>query len=312
MSESIPNNFHISLHLGAHKTATTHLQQTLRANSELLGKARVAVCSPIQLRGRDESLSRRFGIHGRAKNDNGLTREQELGQLVGNAQRLVISEENLLGPSWYPTGEKRGPLYPYCDSRLEELIPCFGGRPLSLFFAVRNPADYLMSAYGQSLLGGGVETFEAFSKGLELSQLRWSNVIRRMTLVPNVTEIYVWRYEDYPSNHRKLMRKLVGWKLGVQVEPVPARIHGGLSGQAVDYVLKHGDLAANTAERMKLAHAARESFPTSDADPRYSPWKASEKKAAKKAYKKDFAEISTMEKVKIIRRPRARQKAKPE
>lgn len=168
-----------------------------------------------------------------------------------------------------------------------------------------------MSAYGQSLLGGGVETFEAFSKGLELSQLRWSNVIRRMTLVPGVTEIYVWRYENYPSNHRKLMRKLVGWKLGVQVEPVPARIHGGLSGQAVEYVLKHKNLAANTSERMKLAHAARESFPTSDVDPRYSPWEASEKKAAAIAYRKDFADISQMDKVKIIQSRRTRQKAKP-
>lgn len=312
MSEQPPKKLHISLHLGAHKTATTHLQHTLRENAELLEGAGVNVFSPYELRGRDRSLSTRFGIHGRTKADNGLSVDQELGQMVSGARRLVISEENLLGPTWHEKGKKRGPLYPHCDSRLEELIPCFGGRPLSLFLAVRNPAHFLMSAYGQSLLRGDTQTFEGFSQGLDLSKLRWSNVIRRMTLVPGVSEIYVWRYEDYPDNLQRVMRKLVGWKLGLKVEPIPARIHGGLSGKAVEYVFKHLDLAANATEQSKLAHSARDAFPVSDDDPRYCHWNDAELQSAADAYIKDFAQISKLDKVKIIYPWRPRQKVKNE
>ncbi|MEY8116764.1 hypothetical protein AB9F26_00675 [Falsihalocynthiibacter sp. BN13B15] len=291
----------ISMHLGAHKTATTHLQHSLDANADLLAQSKVIFRGPLDLRGPKKSLQSRFGLLTNTPPKSKELAEQELWALAGGANRLVLSEENFLGPMWrIKKGRRVPPLYPNSDSQLEKLIPYFGGRPLSLFLAVRNPADLIASAYSQSLVGGKAEPFKDFSEGMTFHDVRWSNVVRRLSLVPEVAEIYVWRYEDYPANFVRIMRKLVGWKLGQFVEPIARRVHSGMSQRAVEKVLQEASPTDSRAQQREMAIAARSLYPTAPENPRYSPWTQNEIELAASAYRSDFEDVSKMEKVKVI------------
>ena len=307
MSEWSPRKAHISLHLGAHKTASTHLQHTLKANSALLQEAGVKFRGPSDLREVGESLLNRLASSPNSSRAKTTEVERQVASLFGGARRLVLSDENLLGPLWR---EKNGqfvpPLYPRSDSQLEKLIPCLGDGPLSLFLAIRNPADFIASAYTQALLGGRIDSFEDFSRELVLTKIRWFNVVRRLSLIPEVTEIYVWRYEDYPANIIRVMRKMVGWKLGLKVEPISKRVHPGLSAKAVEQVLAYDSASKDRFGLCQMARSARNEFPITDANPRFSPWDAASIKLADSAYSTDCAEIAKLAKVRMIHpwRPR--------
>lgn len=289
------------MHLGAHKTATTHLQHSLEANADLLAQHRVKFRGPLDLRGPRKSLQSRFGLSATSHPKTQERAEFELGSLADGANRLVLSEENFLGPMWRKKkGRRVPPLYPNSDSQLEKLIPHFGERPLSLFLAVRNPADLIASAYSQSLVGGKIEPFRDFIDGMTFQDVRWANVVRRLSLVPHVTEIYVWRYEDYPANFVRIMRKLVGWKLGLKVESIPDRVHSGLSERAVAHILQAASPTKSRAELHEMAVAARSEFPITSDNPRFMPWEKSEVAQAATAYRSDFKDVAKLEKVQVI------------
>lgn len=289
------------MHIGAHKTATTHLQHTLEANVALLKEAGVQYRGPRDFRGEGRTLQNRFGLLTEGGAATAHDPIRELADLAAGAQRLVISEENIAGPIWQRKGGEASPLYPRADAHLEKLLPQFGGRPLSLFFSVRNPADFISSTYAQALLGGRIQPFETFTKGMELSQVRWSNLLRRLTLLPDVTEVFVWKYEDYSKIQVRMLRKLLGWKLGPRVVPITGRVHQGMSAEAVARVLALGDNAPKTRkERRAMVHALREEYPTGEARGRFSPWGAEARAVAAKSYEDDLAEIAAMEKVQII------------
>jgi hypothetical protein len=289
------------MHIGAHKTATTHLQHTLEANTALLREAGVQYRGPRDFRGDGRTLQNRFGLLSEGEVSSPHDPERELAELAGGAQRLVISEENIAGPIWQRNNGAAGPLYPRADAHLAKLLPQFGGRPLSLFLSVRNPAGFVASTYTQALLGGRIQPFERFTEGLALTQMRWSNLVRRLSLLPDVAEIFVWKYEDYPAIQVRMLRKMVGWKLGPQVVPIDGRVHQGMSSEAVKHVLALGNSAPKTRdERRILVHALRDEYPASEILERFSPWAAEARRLAATAYEHDLAEIAAMDKVQII------------
>lgn len=307
LSDFMSKKFRIALHLGAHKTASTHLQRSLDSNATLLVQSKVKFRGPMDLRPPKRSLENRFGLTDATKARSSESLEAELAALADGAKRLVISEENILGPMWkIKKGKRVPPLYPLSDSRLENLIPSFRGCPFSLFLAIRNPADLIASAYSQSLSVGKIEPFREFAEGMTFPDVRWSNVVRRLSLVPEVTEIYVWRYEDYPDNFVRIMRKLVGWKLGRQVAPIQDRVHSGMSTKAVEFVLENVSPSDSREQQRALAVAARSEFPVSAENPRNAPWTAQEMASAATSYASDFRDVAKLENVKVINawRPR--------
>lgn len=140
----------VSLHIGAHKTATTFLQSALVRNAEALlaegsgvlplTELRAEVTKP--LRPREDDPKRDFR---RAR------AEACLGAHLARSDidRLVLSDENLLGEPAEIVA--RGALYSDAQARLSALAPFLEGHEVTVFFALRNLGDFSRSIYCEAL-----------------------------------------------------------------------------------------------------------------------------------------------------------------
>ncbi len=286
----------ISLHLGAHKTASTHLQKTIVENLEILTQNDIRFFGPSDLRGEKKRLQTRLGFGKKSGTlPAGVSGSDRLREMADGAGRVIISEENLLGPTFKPKSKRPTSFYHDADLIVEDFTRAAQDAQFSLFLAVRNPADFLVSLYSQYLLSHAPLSYAAFCETASWHHVNWPNLIQRLRGVPGVKHVYVWQYEEYPRVLVPVMRRMLRWKLGKLVEPIETRLHQGLSGAAVSHALAHPE------DRSQAGKNARELFPIGDANPRFDPLSPGERAQSAQKYADDLAAIEALENVTVLR-----------
>ena len=270
----------IIVHAGAHKTASTHLQNRVLENENLVVKSGCSYLGPEKTRDQLGTLWRALG-----RSDTPDEQERKLAALAAGQPRLVISEENIIGGfKDLMNGPNRAILYPKAVERLARLAQLVAPNPLHIAMAVREPSSYYVSVYNQLLLSGRFQTWERFSKGLDPTAVKWSDILRPIAEIPGVAAVSIWRYEDY---HR-LLPQILNTLLGQPRPDIPLhmekRMHEGLSERAVQACCTWH--AAGYDGR--LGAVAREDFPVSDAYPKFSPWPEELMRESRAAYGRDI------------------------
>ena len=270
----------IIIHAGAHKTASTHLQNRLLENEKRVVKSGCSYLGPEKIRDQFGTLWRALG-----RSDTPDEQERKLAALAAGQPRLVISEENIIGGfKDLMNGPNRAILYPKAVERLARLAQLVAPNPLHIAMAVREPSSYYVSVYNQLLLSGRFQTWERFSKGLDPTAVKWSDILRPIAEIPGVAAVSIWRYEDY---HR-LLPQILNTLLGQPRPDIPLhmekRMHEGLSERAVQACCTWH--AAGYGGR--LGAVAREDFPVSDAYPKFSPWSEALMRESRAAYGRDI------------------------
>ena len=270
----------IIIHAGAHKTASTHLQNRLLENEKRVVKSGCSYLGPEKIRDQFGTLWRALG-----RSDTPDEQERKLAALAAGQPRLVISEENIIGGfKDLMNGPNRAILYPKAVERLARLAQLVAPNPLHIAMAVREPSSYYVSVYNQLLLSGRFQTWERFSKGLDPTAVKWSDILRPIAEIPGVAAVSIWRYEDY---HR-LLPQILNTLLGQPRPDIPLhmekRMHEGLSERAVQacctwHAVGYGG---------RLGAVAREDFPVSDAYPKFSPWPEALMRESRAAYGRDI------------------------
>lgn len=211
------------IHLGAHKTATTHLQDTL-------GVHRAAMLPHgVDYIPREDFLwlARKYS---RSKGWRKMLRSRPLEwQFTRELQRLrrgpdtvLISDEDLLG---YTFDQLTTPLYrqPKCL----HLVKAMGrtGR-MRLFLGIRSLDGLVPSAYAETLKAivpepGGMDHAR---RALADNPPSWVELVERLhAALPDAT-LTVWRYEDYRAHWREILALYVGRDVGEFPElPPPQR-----------------------------------------------------------------------------------------
>ena len=270
----------IIIHAGAHKTASTQLQNRVLENENLVVKSGCSYLGPEKIRDQLGTLWRALG-----RSDTPDEQKRKLAALAAGQPRLVISEENIIGGfKDLMNGPNRAILYPKAVERLARLAQLVAPNPLHIAMAVREPSSYYVSVYNQLLLSGRFQTWERFSKGLDPTAVKWSDILRPIAEIPGVAAVSIWRYEDY---HR-LLPQILNTLLGQPRPDIPLhmekRMHEGLSERAVQACCTWH--AAGYDGR--LGAVAREDFPVSDAYPKFSPWPEALMRESRAAYGRDI------------------------
>ena len=270
----------IIIHAGAHKTASTHLQNRVLENENLVVKSGCSYLGPEKIRDQFGTLWRALG-----RSDTPDEQKRKLAALAAGQPRLVISEENIIGGfKDLMNGPNRAILYPKAVERLARLAQLVAPNPLHIAMAVREPSSYYVSVYNQLLLSGRFQTWERFSKGLDPTAVKWSDILRPIAEIPGVAAVSIWRYEDY---HR-LLPQILNTLLGQPRPDIPLHMeklmHEGLSERAVQACCTWH--AAGYGGR--LGAVAREDFPVSDAYPKFSPWPEALMRESRAAYGRDI------------------------
>lgn len=196
----------ITLHLGAHRTASTFLQRGL---ASLDGQeAELALWLPQQ---------RRKGVA-----LPGTSQAERAVRLFDLRRRgvshLVISEENLIGTMRGNLAARQ--LYPMAVPRLAQLRPTFGA-VARIGLAVRSYDDYWASALAYQIGRGGSRPSDADIRALAWQPRRWRDVIEDIAQAFPEAELIVWSYETHGATPP--LRALIGRSAALPPAPVNRR-----------------------------------------------------------------------------------------
>ncbi|EAR49460.1 hypothetical protein OG2516_08581 [Oceanicola granulosus HTCC2516] len=282
----------VVLHVGAHKTGTTHFQKGLRKGRADLEAAGCALYLPSDLRPAPR-LARMLGVSfqsGRRRDDWSPALPEAMAR---GKPTLVISEENVLGPL---SGAAEGPMervYPEAAPRLRTLLCGLGGVPATVLLSVRDPGRFVLSAYSQALLAGRGGAWQAFVARMPVERVDWADLAARIVALEGVAELVVWRLEDYPEIANAAVARIAGRPLPSPPWFAHDAAHQGLSAAAVAAALA----APEGARRKAAASEARQALPRSERNPPFRPLSPGAEAASAAAYADQIARLDRMARV---------------
>lgn len=247
----------IRFHIGAHKTATTHLQMTL------------AGCR-LQAGTRYVPLKRLRRL---------LTSRVRKGPFVVPWHRWyngtwLFSDENILG-----TTAEGLRIYPEPGQALKYFADC----DLAVFLCVRSYDTFLPSAWGERLWHHPFQPFEATRPAR-----RWSHVVEDLRAALPGVPIHVWRYEDYREHAEAIAQYYADDAIAAFPTATTARPKSGFSQAAVAAMARH---AGARIGRRKL-EAIRQRYPVGATNARFDPYTAPQKETLRACYDEDLNKIS--------------------
>ena len=200
------------LHLGAHRTATTLIQRTVRANREWLTSKHVrAYVLGDELCWRIRSYVNCLNGKGNEKSLRSYLEDQ----LGGSHEKVIISDENIMGQA---TGVPPRHLYGDNAAQIRTLADLFGDRQVKVLFYLRDTSDFIGSCYskylGQMLsCGKRAQSFSDYlGETLTYSRFSWRPVLRDLTEAFGRENVLLGRYEwiregvrEYVSGFLKAM-----------------------------------------------------------------------------------------------------------
>ena len=285
------------LHVGAHKTGTTHLQSALAMSMPAISAAGIRYVPLAELR---PSLSRHYPRRGLSRIVGNLRRRSgtaaTLATLRGEAASIIVSEENLLGA---PADIFARSIYP--DLRRLAPFRAFGAQ-VGLFLAIRSFEQLLPSAFFEMLkLDANAEMhFLEARRRMTANPPRWTSLVERLRQTLPDASITIWLQEDYALDPSPALRALTGIQdLTVSDIPRPKRTLSPAKSALEDVAaLPSGMLTGdrrNAVLDIYARHPADRSSPVL--------LDAAEADAARKAYAEDVAEIAADGRVTFLARP---------
>mgnify|MGYP001812651471 FL=1 len=183
----------VLLHLGTHKTATTHLQMSLRAQSALLQDQDIAYIPLQKLR---DSFTRLVW-------DNSATPEARRGSVDKqcDSTNLILSDENLLG---FPREIRSGQLYQHAGRNLWRITEALPESNFRALVTLRSYADFFVSMYCEYLRHNPFITFRKFSRRTPVTRMSWIPLLNDLTEILGRDNVQVAFFEEVKADFQPL------------------------------------------------------------------------------------------------------------
>lgn len=279
---------HWRIHLGAHKTATTHLQETLTLVRPALAARGIDYLPNRLVRERRlartlwrRQLKARLPVIGPWHMRE--TIEAVVTPLRLGPETVVLSEENILG---IPDQILRVPFYPQAALSVARLAALGRRAELVFFLSIRGYDTLLPSAYAESLKFRPPRPGGFDAAGLAARAPSWYELVAQIRRAAPGVPLRIWRQEDYRANAEAIMAEVCGLELG----PLPdisdpswtrsPTAEGIRAAEALDPGLS----MAERRERVGEIYATAEGE-------RYRPFAEAERRALRERYAADLARI---------------------
>jgi hypothetical protein len=205
------------IHLGAHKTATTHIQDLLESQKAFLAENDIYYITRKQFR--DQKILKYLKKYARSYFSLARLRGWNLAQATEMIRKgmnsVIISEENIIGSS---IDLLKYPLYPNIDENLAALEKSIGNDNVILYVSIRKYSEILISAYAQALRDGNVvgEISDYLDLYCGSKYPNWTDAVIRIRKAFPQARLHVWDMEYYSRNKFDLLEKMAGIPLSRQ------------------------------------------------------------------------------------------------
>lgn len=288
----------LRLHLGAHKTGTTYLQNLLEVNQGLIaasGQAYwplAAVRTPIWQGLRETAARAQPGIKSLIKRKIAgrpafLSALHDLGQTKRNT---LISEENILGSANDCFGKC---LYPDAGSRVRIVVDQFKNHETELWIAIRSYAGFISSMYAEALRHGLQVPDEAPHDAILGGGGGWPDLIERLLNHNPHARLVVWLHEGFRHTEQQIVSEFTNISYGDFRQLTEKLVRPSPSAQAVTEALRDVN-SHNRPERIQRMAAAEHRFPREPGMAAFDVWGSEQKAALDEAYVRDLARIRAM------------------
>lgn len=286
----------IRLHLGAHKTATTYIQELLLLNRSKsaanglaywpLSMVRPLVRNLIKVSEQQRQVLLPARFDGKAKAVQQARRD--LAYLVSHDMPTTISEENILGD---PEDCYVATFYPNAEQRLGFVVSAMPDTPIELYLCVRSYPDFLASIYGESIRHGGFIPIETFKAAHQSPEGQWNDLIDRLRGVVPQAKIIVWPYEGFRELEPVIVSRLSGIDYAEMARLPVARVLPSASSEAI-MAMAVAAPSLSRPQRVFKMLALQHEFPAGEGTSRFDPWSPEERARMQAAYDQDLADIA--------------------
>lgn len=199
----------IAFHIGANCTDDDRILKSLLKNAGTLSEFGIKVPGP----GKYRRLLRETiqNLNGAAPAPD--TRDILLDAIVDedDVQRVVLSNANFMCIA--NRIFDRGIFYEQAEAKLHALHQLFPEDEIEIFLALRNPATFLPVVFAESK----AEAPDTYLKGLHPTQIRWSDLVRRVQHMFPQSKLTVWCNEDTPMIWAEILRAISGVEKDQQI-----------------------------------------------------------------------------------------------
>jgi hypothetical protein len=279
----------IELHLGVHKTATTHLQRFWTACARL--PAARAVCPPLE-----EVRARLTPVAGAPAKDPAEDEARRahavvwLSQWHATGRPVILSDENLIG-----TCERvfaLNAIYGGALPRLQRVADVMRGHDVRIWLSVREYGAFLRSAWCETLRHGAYRPFRQAYGGMDLKQRGWEHLAQDILQAFPGAELRCWRYESLQALRGPITESLLGLPMARQPAPDEQRDRRSLSRLAVrlldDLYQRVGPDDATRARPSVERVVAGQGMTSFD------PWDEAERRDFAAAYERSLAALQAL------------------
>jgi hypothetical protein len=260
----------VHIHFGAHKTATTFLQNFLTSQVGDLRRRGIAYV-PLA-KSRRIFFPQLHELTGKLSHD---VRHAKLNLLRKQVERtiqlddkrlppvhtLVLSDENFAGPLidlW-----RKEKLYPKAGKRMAILAQLFPDSDVAFFFSIRNYADFCASAYCEVLRHHQLWGLPELMASWDEATLSWPELFDRVRIAVRGRQVTFWRYEEFNQSATAVAEALTTIKLEAIEQAKKVRVRPSLGKKAIDMLQACGPFLTKR-EFAQFAHYLAEKFPFED------------------------------------------------
>ena len=295
----------LSLHLGAHKTATTYIQQVLRANRSSLAKRGIAYVPLNELRDEFSGLVLRKPTQGESLLVR-LNRKRKIKAFLKRqvtvpsdsslppVERLILSEENLIGT---PSGiVSDGQLYREIGDRLSALREHVEHFDIEVFLGVRHQGYFSSSVFAEAVTQPtGLSHNDSFFREEWLRHSNsWVTIIDVIRDAFPEAPILVWDYDEFSALESRVLSKICGAANRMRLPKRPADpVRQTFSHKAITELLAAQEMGGPDA-RLAKRQEARLAHPRNEDNPAFSLWSDEQLEKLGAGFQRDLEAISGM------------------
>lgn len=280
----------LRIHLGAHKTATTHVQDSLLAHRSAIARAGVDYIpreefGPLQRRfSNPENWRKRLW----SKPIEGMFLRR-FGRLRNGSSTVLLSDEDLLGYSYDLFSSQV-----YSEGRGLHIVRALARESkVALFLGIRSFDQILPSAYAQTIkaIAPAPGWLNEIRKELVASPPSWLDLVSRLQSEFPMAQLKIWTQEDYRHHSQEILTFLVGRDVGHFPAIAPPQRTTSPSNEAISAAEQLDPYLPMNVRRAQVRKIFYEDLPAGDGRAPFSPLSKQEVNVLRDRYEADRDEL---------------------